>query len=122
MDQLKEALRLAIKYRFWIAVGLAALLPMIGYFVGASSISTQAKAEAAKIKGADDGVKEYMTGVKPNAQYKGIVEGKTEELNTDVNAAWRQLYARQAPLLTWPTGVSQFSEWTRTYPKDVDPA
>ncbi|HEV3164264.1 MAG TPA: hypothetical protein VGZ22_09560 [Isosphaeraceae bacterium] len=122
MDQLKEFLRLAIKYRFWIAVGLAALLPMIGYFVGASSISAEANAKAQKIVSSDKAVKEYISGTKPNAQYKGVVQTKTDELTTDVNGAWRKLYARQAPLLTWPSGVDQFTQWTRKYPEGVDPA
>ena len=40
MDQLKEVLRQMIIYRFWISVGLAALLPMIGYFVAHLAVET----------------------------------------------------------------------------------
>ena len=47
MDQLKEVLRQMIIYRFWISVGLAALLPMIGYFVAVGPIQAKADQETA---------------------------------------------------------------------------
>jgi hypothetical protein len=119
MDQLKEFLRQAIKYRFWIAVGISALLPMIAYFVGSSKIQAEATRQAADVKSANE------SGNVPNGQYKPIVTSKTEVLTSDVNAAWRKLYARQAPLLTWPEEPAEiaqsFAEWGRRWPEGVDP-
>ena len=80
MDQLKEVLRQMILYRFWISVGLAALLPMIGYFVGAGPIKAKADTETKKIVDADTGVKKFGSGDLPNAQYEPIVATKTAEL------------------------------------------
>ncbi len=97
MDQLKEFLRQCIKYRFWISVGVAALFSTIAYFLGAGPVQAKANKEAAAIKQAADGVKPFTVAGIPNAQYKPIVDEKTEIVTKDVNTAWKQLYNRQAP-------------------------
>ena len=121
MDQLKDFLKQAIKHRFWIAVGISALLPVIAYAVGSGPIKEKAAAETTAIKGAYDGVKKYSSGVVPNGQYKPIVDEKTGELVKDVNASWKKLYERQSPLLTWPPSVeTRFRTWERKWPENVD--
>jgi len=121
MDQLKDFLKQAIKHRFWIAVGISALLPVIAYAVGSGPIKDKAAAETTAIKGAYDGVKKYSSGVVPNGQYKPIVDEKTGELVKDVNASWKKLYDRQAPLLDWPPSVeTRFRTWERKWPESVD--
>src|SRR5437899_11090065 len=107
MDQLKEILRQAIKYRFWIAAGISVLLPIIAYFAGTGAMRAEAKRLADDIKGADEGVKKYAGATLPNGQYPPIVKGKTAALTSDVNGAWRKLYERPAPLLTWPAAVEE---------------
>ena len=43
-------------------------------------------------------------------------------MTKDVNTAWRTLYERQAPLLTWPEGVQErFQSWGRQWPEKVNP-
>jgi hypothetical protein len=121
MDQVKEILRQAIKYRFWIAVGISALLPMIAYAVGSDPIKKKAAEETKKIEDAEKNVKAYAGGVVPNDQYKPLVDRKKEVLSKDVNASWKKLYARQAPLLTWPTTVEDtFPVWGCKWPENVD--
>jgi hypothetical protein len=121
MDQLKEILRQAIKYRFWIAVVIAALLPVVGYAVGAGTIKQEAAKQANIIKAANNDVKQYASGVVANNQYKPILAEKNEEITKDVDASWRKLYARQASLLTWPERVdARFRKWGRKWPEDVD--
>ena len=57
----------------------------------------------------------------PTKDYEPIVVEKTGVLTGDVNAAWRALYDRQAPLLTWPDTVQErFRKWGRKWPEDVD--
>lgn len=117
MDQLKEILRQAIKYRFWIAVGLSALLPLIAYFAGAGAVQAKATAEAAKIEGADKKVKAFTSPTVPTAKYKEVVSEKTDDLTKDVDETWKKLYTRQAPLLTWPDRVQErFTKWGRKWP------
>jgi hypothetical protein len=121
MDQVKEFLKQCVKYRFWIAVGIAFLLPMIGYFVGSASINEATTKEEAAIKAADTDIKKYTASNLPNAQYQPIVAEKKEVLAKDVDATWRKLYAIQAPLLRWPEQVEpEFRKWGRKWPQDVD--
>src|SRR4051812_5183323 len=107
MDQLKDILKQAIKNRFWIVVGISALLPIIAYAAGPGPTRVRAAADSAAIKGAGADVRNYAGGVVPNGQYKPIVEAKTTDLVKDVNASWKKLYERQAPLLTWPEIVEE---------------
>jgi hypothetical protein len=120
-DQLKLAVKWSVRNRFWIALGFSALLPMIGYIIGSAPIKDDTKKEVAKIKGADSGVKPYTQSGLPNPQWKPFIDEKTEVLTGDVNKAWDKLYARQAPLLTWPALVAdKFRAWGRKWPETVD--
>src|SRR4051794_4355196 len=122
MDQLKDILKQMIKYRFWIAVGVSVLLPIIAYAAGSGAIKQKAQTLTAENNGADTEVKKYTSGTVPNRQYKPIVDQQKEVLVKDVNASWKKLYARQAPLLTWPKNVEErFRTWERKWPENVDP-
>lgn len=121
MDQLKEILRQAIKYRFWIAVGISALLPMLAYVLGSEPIKKKAAETTSSILDAEKGVKVYANGVVPNDQYAPLVDEQRAELTKDVDASWEKLYQRQAPLLSWPDTVEkQFREWGNKWPEHVD--
>ena len=123
MDQLKEFLKQAVKYRFWIAVGLSALLPMIAYLVASGSLQGETTKQEADITGSQKGVAEYNSGAVVNKDYKPLVEEKTVVLTKDVNASWRELYGRQAPLLTWPAEVEKnLKDWGRKFPEKIDPS
>ena len=122
METAKEILRQMIKYRFWIATGIAALFAIIAYFVGAGPIQEQAAKERTTILAAEKDVKNYQSLAIPTKQYQPIVENKTKVVIKDTNAAWRTLYERQAPLLTWPEGVQErFQAWGRSWPEKVSP-
>jgi hypothetical protein len=117
MDQLKEILRQAIKYRFWIAVGVSALLPVIAYFLGAGAIQLQAETQANIITAADKDVIQYSSGVPVNKDYKPLVSEKTEVLTQDVQNTWKKLYNSQKDLLKWPDTVHErFTKWGRAWP------
>src|SRR5258708_37436969 len=120
-DQLKLAVKWSVRNRFWIALGLSALLPMIGYLIGSGPIKEETKKEVTKIKSADSGVKPYTQSGIPNDQWKPLIDEKKEVVSKDVNKAWDKLYAVQAPLLTWPALVQhKFREWARKWPETVD--
>jgi len=120
VEQLKEFLRQCIKYRFWISLGVAALFAIIAYFLGSSPVQAKADRQTQEINKAANDVKQFMLPGVPNDQYKPIVDEKTGILTTDVNSAWKQLYSKQANLLTWPKTVQQrFREWGRQWPTNV---
>ena len=118
MDQVKEFLRQCIKYRFWISLSVAALFAIIAYFLGSGPVQAKADTETKAITAAEKDVKQYAAPNIPNDQYKPIVDEKTEVLTKDVNKAWKTLYSRQAPLLTWPETVQErFRKWGRKWPE-----
>jgi hypothetical protein len=122
MEQAKEVLRLMIKYRFWISIGVAALFALIAYFVGSGPVRAKADVATKKIKTAESTVKQYASPTIPTKEYQPIVQEKTGVLSKDVNTAWKTLYDRQAPLLTWPETVQErFRKWGRTWPEKTDP-
>ena len=120
LEQLKEFLRQCIKYRFWISLGAAALFSMIAYFLGAGPVQLKAEQQTKAITSAANDVKQFALPGIPNDQYKPIVDEKTGVMTKDVNSAWKQLYDRQSPLLTWPKPVQKrFREWGRQWPTNV---
>ena len=118
MDQLKTFLRQCIKYRFWIAVGVSVLLPMIGYFVGAGAYTAATEKREKEIKAADTDVAKYNTPNPPIPAVTQLVTEKKEVLTKDVDATQRKLYQLQEPLLKWPEVVeTKFRTWGRKWPE-----
>jgi hypothetical protein len=121
-EQAKEVLRLIIQHRFWISIGVAALFAVIAYFAGAGPVRAKAAAETTKITQAETEVKQYSDSKIPTDKYKPIVDEKTGIVTKDVNTAWKTLFDRQAPLLTWPEAVQErFRKWGRKWPEDTSP-
>ncbi|HEY2158495.1 MAG TPA: hypothetical protein VGH33_22885 [Isosphaeraceae bacterium] len=120
-DQVKLVLRWIVTYRFWLILGLSALLPAVGYAIGSGPIQDETKKKVTEIKGADSGLGAYMSPNVPNDQWKPIVDEKKAVVTEDVNKAWTRLYEVQAPLLKWPEIVeARFHEWGRKWPENVD--
>ncbi len=121
MDQLKDFLRQCVKYRFWIAVGISLLLPIIGYFAGVGGMIQAKTTQETAIKGAKAEIGKYQTQGIVNAQYQPLAAQKNVILTQDVDESWRKLRAIQEPLLRWPEEIeAKFLRWGRKYPTDVD--
>ena len=121
MDQVKVFLRQCVKYRFWIAVGISLLLPMVGYFIGADAITQATTLRTGEINKAKTDIGPYTSPNPPNDQYKPLVEAKKEVLSKEVDETHRRLFAIQEPLLKWPENVeSKFRGWGRKWPENVD--
>lgn len=120
MDKLKDFMRQVVKYRFWILVGVASLMPVVAYLVSAGSIEEATTKGAAQVKQISTDVKQYTSGVFPNSDYKVLADERVGIISKDVKQAWRVLYEQQAPLLSWPPEVeNEFKAWGITqWPKD----
>jgi len=121
MDQLKTLLRQLVKQRFWIAVGVAAILPLGVYFATAGSLNADTDKRIAEINGEKKKTEAFVNGAVPNNQHIEIIAEKAGVLKSEVDKTWQTLYDRQAPLMTWPETVAdRFPAWGRAWPKDVD--
>ena len=90
--------------------------------MGAGPVQAAAKTETDKIIKARERRQKYASPSIPTKEYEPIVEEKTQILTKDVNIAWKILFDRQAPLLTWPEAVQErFRKWGRKWPTTTDP-
>jgi hypothetical protein len=95
MEQLKQVL----KYQFWILLGMALILPFIGWFMSRSMMA-EAAARTETLKKANDSL--VVKGDDPNEtwpQQLGIINTEQEK---QALFAWRELYERQKPFKVWP--------------------
>src|SRR5262245_27471436 len=100
-----EQLKIAWIYRFWIIIGIVALMPIIGFFVDTRKLSKNAQARANFLKSTEDSLQKAAAGPNPNDNWvKGVSELK-EARSQQVDVAWIDLYKRQAQLKTWPEKV-----------------
>ncbi len=120
MDQLKDILKQAVKYRFWIAIGIASLLPIIAFFVGTGALADAEKAQTTKIKSAKDEAGKFASGTIQNGLWKSAVDEKKELVGNDIARAHKKLYDIQEPLLTWPNTIVDIPLWGETYPAKID--
>ncbi len=95
MDQLK----VVWKYRFWVFVPVAVLVPFIGY--GAiGRIAENVQQRESEIQSLYNQLNSQSD--LRNPQWVREVDRLREELNAQVSEAWRILYERQKDFFVWP--------------------
>ncbi len=97
MDQLKQIWQ----YRFWIAVALAVLIPLVGYG-NISSLSEQVQQRESQLNNLVTQLNGLSSATNPNPSWVREVDGLREQLRKQVDEAWRVLYERQKPFFVWP--------------------
>src|SRR5262245_18591955 len=102
-----EQLKIAWAYRFWILIGIVALLPIVSFFVDTQKLSKNAKSRADELKGLETSLEKAAAGPNPNDNWVKGVSDLKEELSKQVDVGWIDLYKRQAQLKTWPDKVSE---------------
>ena len=105
MDQVKEYLAIARKQHFWILCGLAALIGLILFLKGSSSMGQFYKAQKSKIETADKRIDPLIRGPNPIPMGSNEVNGKSQDLKKKVNVAWEDLYNKQQEILVWPANL-----------------
>ena len=112
MDKLKQVQ----KYQFWILLGLAVILPLVGWFVARSGMVAEAAERTKVLTTINESLK--ATREDPNATW----ERKLGEINTEQakqkELAWRELYERQKPLMVWPANM--VDDPTKILPQDQE--
>ncbi len=97
MDQLKQIW----EYRFWIAVVLAVLVPLIGYG-NISGLSDQVAQRESQLNNLVTQLNGLSSATNPNPSWVRQVDALRGELSKQVEEAWRVLYERQKPFFVWP--------------------
>lgn len=103
MDQVKQYLEIAFKYRFWIICGVITILPVVGWALTTSSL----KRDFTTRKGAIEGSYSTGNGVvntenHPNPEFEKGMDQNIAKVEGEVFGAWSHQYDQQKELLVWP--------------------
>jgi hypothetical protein len=96
MDQLKKVL----KFRFWILLGIALILPVVGWFMATSGLVSEAEGRTKSLKDLTDKLK--VTTDDPNKDWETGLEAINVLQAEQPKFAQVELYKRQVPLMIWP--------------------
>lgn len=102
-----EQLKLAWVYRFWIIVGIVALLPIVSYFVDTRKLASNAQAQANNLKTIVTELDTAAKGSNPNEKWSEAVSVLKGELDSKVGVAHVDLYKKQVEFMTWPKAVKE---------------
>ncbi|MBS0265230.1 MAG: hypothetical protein JSS02_25075 [Planctomycetes bacterium] len=96
MEQLKQFQ----KYQFWVLLGVALILPFVGWQMAVSGL---AKETEDRTKALDSLFKSVTTSPNdPNDTWAKGVDEINKEQTAQKDVAWRALWERQQPLMVWP--------------------
>jgi hypothetical protein len=111
MDKLKEVL----KYQFWILLGVALILPFVGWIMGTSGMMSEAAERTKKLTDLRSSLK--AEGPDPNDTWANELSQINVDQEKQKDIAWRQLYELQKPKMEWPRVLKEDTDW----PADDDP-
>lgn len=100
MDKLKEVL----KYKFWILLGVALVLPLVGWGVARSGLIAETASRRDALEKLQGRLK--VTPEDPNAAWEARVKDINTKQQAEKMQAWKTLYDAQKKLMTWPEGVN----------------
>src|SRR5262245_6954376 len=95
-----EKLRQFQKYQFWVLLGVALILPLVGWFMSSSALKAEADERAKKLKSLEEAL--AVRPDDPNETWGQKVAAINVDQEQQVMIAWRALYARQQPFMVWP--------------------
>jgi hypothetical protein len=111
MDKLKEVL----KYQFWILLGVALILPFVGWIMGTSGMMSEAAERTKKLNDLKGSLK--TDGNDPNNTWSDGLAQINVDQEKQKDIAWRSLYELQKPKMVWPAVMTGDADW----PADNDP-
>ncbi len=108
MDQVKVILKQLQKYHFWLLSVLCMIVGLVGWFLGARTLSADYGANKASIDSKFTSMKSLQTGDKPpNSKWKDGISKLTEVERKKVRKAWDLVYDEQKALLRWPDQLGE---------------
>ncbi len=99
-----EQVMVAWRHRFWIVLGVAVLLPIVGYFADTRGLASNAQQRAAQIQNLRKELEQLKRGPNPNDHWVAAVKQLELQMRRDVDGAWEELYRRQLKFTVWPEG------------------
>ena len=121
MDQVKVILKQLQKYHFWLLTAVCMLVGIVGWVLGARTLSADYSANKAKITSKFESLKTLRTTEKPpNSKWKDGISKLTDVERKKVRKAWDQVYDEQKALLLWPDQLGpDFLKFVESNPPDA---
>lgn len=114
MDKVKAFMATMKKHHFWVLTGLVLILSLTGWYLAASDLEAQYKANRQKIDSEFTELTSIVSKTNhPNEKFEQGTKLLTADLRKDVNKAWTLVYADQkSKVLKWPPQLGEdFLEW-----------
>ncbi|MDM4018372.1 hypothetical protein [Roseiconus lacunae] len=104
MDQVKEALAVAMKYGFWIGSAVVLLGGVSVWYLSTSTLDQEISKQISSINSDFQKVTSYSGEMpsQPNDLSHQLMEGMIEERKGEVMQAWQNVFDAQRDILTWP--------------------
>src|SRR5262245_43676513 len=99
MDKVKEIL----KYKFWILLGIAVIVPLVGWAMARSSLIAEAASRTQTLTELQK--KLTANDQDPNTDWEAKVKQLNARQEAEKRRAWEAIYDRQKALMTWPANV-----------------
>lgn len=100
-----DKLKVVLQYKFWILLGTAVLVPLVGWSIARSSQMDEAKQREKTLQDLKDNLAK-TTVSNPNTEWENRVKEQTRRQEIERYRAWNTLYERQRELMTWPSRVN----------------
>lgn len=123
MDKLKQVLL----YKFWILLGLAIILPFVGWIMIRSDLIKDAEARTTELTNLYGNLKIVPEDANNDWAREATKLNQAQQL--EVRAAWEHLYERQLPLMKWPPNIvgdadkmepKHLERYRVDYPKELE--
>jgi hypothetical protein len=98
-----------LKYQFWILLGVALILPFVGWIMGTSGMMSEAAERTKKLTDLRSALK--AEGSDPNDTWANELSQINVDQEKQKDIAWRQLYELQKPKMVWPTILTKDRDW-----------
>ncbi len=105
---------LMLKHRFWVGLGLALPLTLVGITLLLTSVSAQIAKERSKIEGDLKKVR-GASGEVFNDKAIAEAEERAKKAQSKQDLVWKNAYLPQAHLYTWPKRIEDEFEFTNGY-------
>lgn len=112
MEQIKKIL----VHQFWILLGIALIVPIVGWYIGTGSLLAEATIRTKDLDTKFQALDGIISANNPNDKWKLALSGVNAQQDAKIKDAWRLLWQRQVENMTWRPEL--FPEQAGINPKD----
>jgi hypothetical protein len=122
MDQVKQYLRLAAKYHFWILVGVVSILTLGSWYMASAGLSKEFTDNSGKIKAGESAINAVQSTTNhANATHLQQIDEIIRSYKANLRRLWEKQYVEQGVNLQWPVETPSYRGLTEEFVEQVRP-